>query len=79
MLDQVAGIVVGEFVDVPKKIEDRVPAIEDALEEYLSKGAPCAYGYSFSHGPYTLPIPIGAQCDLDADTGAVSFRFTMAH
>ena len=79
VLDQVAGIVVGEFVDVPKKIEDRVPAIEDALEEYLSKGAPCAYGYSFSHGPYTLPIPIGAQCDLDADTGAVSFRFTMAH
>jgi len=78
VLDQVAGIVIGEFVDVPKKDEERVPAIEDVLEEYMSEGVPCSYGYSFSHGPFTIPIPIGAQCDMDADTGMVSFRFTMA-
>jgi len=78
VLDAVSGIVVGEFVDVPKKLEDREPAIEDVLEEYLSGGVPCVYGYSFSHGPMTIPIPIGAQCEMDADTGRVDFDLTMA-
>ena len=77
VLDKVAGIVVGEFVDVPKKQEGKVPAIEDVLQEYLSHGPPCAYGYSFSHGPYTMPIPIGAQCTLDADRGVLSFQYSM--
>lgn len=77
VLDQVAGVVIGEFAEVPKKNEDRSPSIEDVLHEYFFNGPPCVYGYSFSHGPYTSPIPIGALCDMDADTGEVSFRFTM--
>lgn len=79
VLDQVAGIVIGEFVDVPKTddAERPSPAIEDVLVEYFADGRPCVYGYSFSHGPVTIPIPIGAQCALDADTGQVSFRFAM--
>lgn len=77
VLDRVAGIVVGEFIDVPTKMEDKVPAIEDVIEQYLSDGPPCSYGYSFSHGPTTIPIPIGADCEMDADTGAVTFGFAM--
>jgi muramoyltetrapeptide carboxypeptidase len=77
VFDKVAGIVIGEFVDVPLKQEGKVPSIEDVLQEYLSQGPPCSYGYSFSHGPYTIPIPIGAMCEMDADTGSVSFKFTM--
>lgn len=78
VLDKVGGVVIGEFVDVPEKQEGREPAIEDVLREYLSDGPPCLYGFSFSHGPFTIPVPIGARCEMDADTGRVSFRFSMA-
>lgn len=78
VLDRVAGIVIGEFVEVPTKLEDKVPAIEDVIEQYFADGPPCSFGYSFSHGPMTCPIPIGAECSLDADSGEVSFDFSMA-
>lgn len=80
VLDAVAGIVIGEFWDVPKNADTDhpSPAIEDVLEEYFAGGPPCVYGYSFSHGPITIPVPIGAQCVMDADTGMVSFQFAMA-
>jgi len=77
-LAQVAGVVIGEFEDVPKKIESKIPAIEDVVLEFFSHGAPCSMGYSFSHGPLTSPIPIGARCSMDADTGDVSFDFCMS-
>lgn len=80
VFDQVAGIVIGEFAEVPKAGSDRdhpSPAIEDVLLEYFADGPPCVYGYSFSHGAMTLPVPIGAQCAMDADTGQVMFQFTM--
>jgi len=78
ILKRVSGVVVGEFEDVPKKQEAKIPSIEDVLIEYFGQGAPCSYGYSFSHGPFTSPIPIGAQCSLNADSGDVSFDFCMA-
>ena len=78
VLDSLAAIVVGEFQDVKKKSDDRSPAIEDVLQEYFSGGPPCVYGFSFSHGPYTIPLPIGAQCTVDADEGSIDFDFMMA-
>jgi muramoyltetrapeptide carboxypeptidase len=78
VLDKVAGIVIGEFVDVPTKDEERMPSIEDVLQEYLSDGPPCTMGYSFSHGDWTCPIPVGAHCTMNADTGVISFKFGMA-
>ena len=77
ILDKVAGIVIGEFCDVPKKREAKVPSIDDVIVQYLSDGPPCTFGYSFSHGGWTIPIPIGAMCTMDADTGDVSFDFAM--
>jgi len=79
VLDAVAGIVIGEFTDVPKGVDKGHPSptIEDVLLEYFVDGPPCVYGYSFSHGPITIPLPIGAQCSMDADTGEVSFQFAM--
>jgi len=74
ILDQVSGIVIGEFLD---GIEGNEPKVEDVLQEYFADGPPCVYGYPFSHGPVVAPIPIGAQCNLDADTGLISFDFTM--
>lgn len=79
VLDAVAGVVIGEFAEVPEKMEDKVPSIEDVIIRYFGHGGPpCSYGYSFSHGPLTVPIPIGAMCEMDADRGTVGFKFTMA-
>lgn len=79
VLDAVAGIVIGEFSDVPKNgdKDHPSPTVEDVLIEYFSDGPPCVYGYSFSHGPVTIPIPIGAPCSMDADSGLVTFQFAM--
>jgi len=78
ILRQINGVVLGEFADIPKRLGDREPSIENVLEEYFSMGSPCSYGYSFSHGAFTSIIPIGAPCSLDADAGTVEFNFTMA-
>lgn len=79
VLDQLAGVVIGEFVDVPKKTDLRNPSMEDVIEEYFgSQGIPCSFGYSFSHGTNTIPIPIGATTTLDAATGEVNFWVQMA-
>ena len=77
-LGSVSGIVVGEFEDVPKDLEGKVPSIEDMILEYCGHGPPCTYGYSFSHGPRTSPIPIGANTFVDADAGEVLFDFKMS-
>lgn len=73
ILDRVAGIVIGEFLDTASD----EPNIEDVIQEYFADGPPCVYGYPFSHGPVVAPIPIGAQCNLDADSGLISFDFAM--
>lgn len=78
VLSAVSGIVIGEFFDIPKKMSPESPSIEDVILEYLSSGPPCVYGYSFSHGEYTCPIPVGAQVNLDADFRTLSFDFSMA-
>lgn len=78
VFDRVAGVVVGEFAKVPNKEEPKEPSIDDVIGQYLSDGVPCTYGMSFSHGIYTCPIPIGAQCTMNADTGEVSFDFKMS-
>jgi muramoyltetrapeptide carboxypeptidase len=78
ILDKVSGVVIGEFVDVPRKSDPKVPSVEDVIAEYFSDSVPTIYGYSFSHGDYTIPIPVGAQCDIDADLGVVEFKFRMS-
>lgn len=77
-LGRVSGIVLGEFEDVPKNVDAKIPSIEDTILEYCGHGVPCTYGYSFSHGPLTSPIPIGANTLVDADTGEVFFDFKMS-
>jgi muramoyltetrapeptide carboxypeptidase len=77
-LSRVAGVVIGEFEDVDKRTDPKVPSVEDVILEYFAAGPPCTYGYSFSHGPHTSPIPIGARVSVDADSGDVHFDFKMA-
>ena len=75
---QASGIVIGEFAEVPKNVDPKIPSPEEVLLEFFSQGIPCSYGYSFSHGPLTSPIPIGAECSMNAGTGEVLFNFCMS-
>jgi muramoyltetrapeptide carboxypeptidase len=72
-----SAVVIGEFEDVDCRTDPKVPSVEDVILEYFGAGVPCTYGYSFSHGPHTSPIPIGAITHVDADTGEVFFDFKM--
>lgn len=76
-LDELSGVVIGEFVDVPEKKGEHAPPIEDVIIEYFGDKIPTAYGYSFSHGEYTCPIPIGAMTTLNATNATVEFDFCM--
>lgn len=78
VFDRLSAVVIGEFEDVPKKTDPKVPSIEDTVLEYFSRGAPCTIGYPFSHGPVTGPIPFGSRCLVDADTGEVYFDHCMS-
>lgn len=78
ILQQVNGVVLGEFAEVPKRTGDKEPSVENMIEEHFACGVPCSYGYPFSHGPLTGPVPMGADCAMSADTGEVSFDFRMA-
>lgn len=78
IFDVISGVVIGEFVDSDKKSDAKTPAIDDVIEEYFTDGPPCVYGYPFSHGSTVAPIPIGAECEMNADTGEVSFNFAMS-
>lgn len=80
VLDRVEGVVIGEFMNLPKKngMGDDAATLEEVIIDHFGQGQPCAMGYSFSHGTYTSPIPMGAMCTLDADSGTVNFDFQMA-
>ena len=74
ILDSLAGVVIGEFLDL-KNCDNK--DVQKVILEYFSDGPPCVYGLPFSHGSVVAPIPIGAMCYLDADTQDVSFDFRM--
>jgi muramoyltetrapeptide carboxypeptidase len=77
VFEEISGICFGEFVDVPEKQEEKDPAIEDILQDFFRDRLPCLYNFNFSHGPLTVPIPIGSQVYMDADNGIVNFKFSM--
>jgi muramoyltetrapeptide carboxypeptidase len=77
IISQTNAVVLGEFAEVPKTSDQRTPSVEKAISEYFMSGPPCTYGYPFSHGPFTGPIPIGSHCYVDATEGIVNFQFKM--
>lgn len=74
VFDRIAGVVIGEFQEIRDADEHDM---EEVVKEYFSDGPPCVLGYSFSHGSIVSPIPVGAYCTLNADTGDISFDFSM--
>ena len=72
MLDEVAGVVVGELEKCDWSEErpefPQTLSIEDVLERYIEPlGVPALYGYPLGHGKRLCTIPLGISASLNAD------------
>lgn len=72
-LDGVAGVLLGEFTDMPDaEGEDGGPSLHDLLAELLVPlGVPVLAGLPFGHGVENWTLPQGVRAGLDADAGTV--------
>lgn len=70
-LQQCAGIILGEFLEL-NKIEDTL-TLEEVIEDIIIPlKIPTISGVRCGHGPYKMTIPVGAQVKLDADNCTVT-------
>jgi muramoyltetrapeptide carboxypeptidase len=72
MLEEVAGVVVGELEKCDWREErpefPQTLSIEDVLERYIEPlGVPALYGYPLGHGERLCTIPLGVTVSLNAD------------
>jgi muramoyltetrapeptide carboxypeptidase len=75
VFDQVAGVALGSL----SQEEGAQPALRRVAEERLSGlKLPVVMGLPFGHGNQNLPIPIGAQAELDADAGRLIVGLNLA-
>lgn len=74
-LQEAGGVVFGEFPE-PAKFDLPTPSIEEVLVEYLFKSGekPSIVNLACCHGKYVLPIALGAEYELDADSQVLSLR-----
>jgi muramoyltetrapeptide carboxypeptidase len=69
-LDQVAGVIAGDFVDAPPG-KYGVP-VEDVLSERLcTLGVPVVAGFPVGHGRHNVPVHLGLPAELDGTSGTV--------
>ena len=70
-LDACAGIIFGQFTDVPRDTPEEslgARSLDDVLDETASVlGVPCIAGAPVGHVPDQWTLPLGAQAELDAD------------
>ena len=66
-LDNLAGVIVGEFSEVPKPTEP-VPSMEEVLQSrILPLKKPAIHGLQCGHGKVHVTLPLGVRARLDAD------------
>ena len=76
LLDDVAGIVLGEFTAMPEPVLRAEARDEGCLEEVLHDllaplGVPVALGLPFGHGRENWTLPLGIRARFDADRGTL--------
>jgi len=73
ILDQVSGIVLGQFIDcIPGEPEKPTLAIEEIFEDYFSPlKIPVITNFAYGHGPIKHIMPIGVHSVLDTDRGGL--------
>jgi muramoyltetrapeptide carboxypeptidase len=76
LLDQVAGIAVGEFTEMEDPVRiatgDDGPSLQSLLGEILGPlGVPVVMGLPFGHGAQNWTLPLGVRARLDAAAGSL--------
>lgn len=70
-LDDVAGVVLGQFTECTG--DDPARAITDVLHELLAPlGVPVGYGYPFGHVVDNWTLPLGVRARFDAGAGSLA-------
>lgn len=69
-LDQLAGIMLGQFTDMQRGTGDGALGYDEVLSTYFEPlGIPVAYGFPFGHVDDQWTLPVGVRARLDASTG----------
>lgn len=73
VLDEVAGIVIGECCYTPEPAPPLT--VRQILEDFVVPiGKPAIYGLACGHGTYHLTFPVGVRARLDATEGVLSIE-----
>jgi muramoyltetrapeptide carboxypeptidase len=73
ILDQVSGVVFGEFKDIPPENGYGEFTLGEVLEQHCrAAGKPAFLGAAFGHVPENSAIPVGVRARMDAVAGVVS-------
>ncbi|HEX5387411.1 MAG TPA: LD-carboxypeptidase [Gemmatimonadales bacterium] len=72
VLAGVAGVVVGQFTEMPRASDGGLD-LDDVLEHYLAPlGVPVARGFPIGHMDEQWTLPLGVRARLDADAGELA-------
>jgi len=72
MLEDLAGVAVGQFTELKRGTGDGALGLGDVLEHYFGDlGVPVAYGFPIGHVEEQWTLPIGARARLDADAATL--------
>jgi muramoyltetrapeptide carboxypeptidase len=71
-LDDLAGFILGDFVDCPSP--EGSQTLDDAMRDILVPlGKPIAKGLHAGHGDINLALPFGVMTEMNADEGTIRF------
>jgi muramoyltetrapeptide carboxypeptidase len=71
-LDKLAGIVFGQFTEIPEDASNLQRPLVAVLREVAEQvGVPCVGNFPVGHVDHQLTIPLGARATLDADAGVL--------
>ena len=68
VFEQVAGVILGEFLDCVPSGETPSLSIEEIISDYFGQlPVPVVTGFPYGHGPKKFTVPVGVEVELDAD------------
>lgn len=80
LLDQVAGVVVGEFRSCdPAPDQPALPLDEVVADRLGGLGVPVLAGLSIGHVDRQVALPVGVRAELDADAGELTLLEPAVH
>lgn len=74
LFEQCAGVVLGGFTDCTVEYPDYALYLDDIIRDIIvPAGKPVLGNLSIGHTPTTITVPLGVQCEMDADAGTLVF------